>query len=27
LDHYVLNKNTFWSWFWTLLYPRARRER
>ena len=27
LDHYVLNKNTFWSWCWTLLYPRARRER
>jgi tetrahydrodipicolinate N-succinyltransferase len=27
LDHYVLNKNTFWTWFWTLLYPRARRER
>ena len=25
LDRYVLSKNRFWFWVWTLIYPAARR--
>jgi carbonic anhydrase/acetyltransferase-like protein (isoleucine patch superfamily) len=25
LDRYVLGKNPFWFWVWTLIYPGARR--
>ena len=25
LDRYVLGKNRFWFWLWTLIYPGARR--
>ena len=25
LDRYVLGKNRFWFWVWTLIYPGARR--
>ncbi len=25
LDRYVLGKNRFWFWLWTLVYPGARR--
>jgi len=25
LDRYVLSKNRFWFWLWTLIYPGARR--
>ena len=25
LDRYVLRRNRFWFWVWTLIYPGARR--